>query len=114
MTRDVRVFVADVLESISRIEEYCRGFDSDRFLADGLVQDAVFRRLEVIGEAVKGIPDEVRAKYPQIPWKQIAGLRDVLIHGYFGVKVERIWTVIQDDLPGFKEVMTAIQNDLAQ
>jgi uncharacterized protein with HEPN domain len=114
MTRDVRVYVADILESIRLIEQYARGVSREDFMANTQVQDAVLRRLEIIGEAVKGIGDDVRSRYPTIPWKQIAGLRDVLIHTYFGVTLERIWKVIEDDLPELNKMLSVVYQDLTQ
>ncbi len=113
MTRDAEVYVADILECICKIEQYTEGINRDDFMEDTHNQDAVFRRLEVIGEAVKGIPQEVRDKYPDIQWKEIAGLRDILIHGYFGVKTDRIWKVIEKDLPELKQQMLRVYQDLA-
>ncbi len=78
------------------------------------IQDAVLRRLEVIGEAVKGIGEDVRSRYPAVPWKEIAGMRDVLIDAYFGVKLERVWRVIEEDLPELHEHLTLIEQDLTQ
>ena len=102
MTRDVRVYLEDILESIARIEEYTTGYDEPRFMRTAQIQDAVLRRLEVIGEAVKNVPQSLRDRYPQIPWKTIAGLRDVLIHQYFGVNLLRTWKVVKEDLPGLR------------
>jgi uncharacterized protein with HEPN domain len=114
MTRDVRVYVADILESIGKIEEYTKGASRDDFMANTQTQDAVLRRLEIIGEAAKGIGEDVRSKYPAVPWKEIAGLRDVLIHAYFGVNLERVWKVIEGDLPELKKKVTLIHRDLGQ
>jgi uncharacterized protein with HEPN domain len=100
--RDIRLFLEDILEGISRIDEYTAGKTQKEFLRDHLVQDAVIRRLEIIGEAAKNIPEDFWANYPNVPWRQIAGLRDVLIHGYFGVNVGRVWLVIENDLPDLK------------
>jgi len=80
--------------SIEKIEEYTTDVNEEEFYKNTFVQDAVLRRLEIIGEAVKNIPDDFRAKYPDIPWRQIAGMRDVLIHAYFGVNLRRVWKVI--------------------
>ena len=102
MKRDVRILLGDILESITRIEEYTHGMDREGFFKDTQVQDAVIRRLEIIGEATKNIPDSFRDKYPDVPWRQMAGMRDVLIHGYFGVKLERVWQVVKKELPGLK------------
>lgn len=114
MSRDVRLYVADILESIGKIEQYTNGISRDDFMANSQVQDAVLRRLEIIGEGVKGIGEEVRSKYPAIPWKEIAGLRDVLIHGYFGVKLERVWKVIEEDLPELKRNLALVYQELTQ
>lgn len=114
MTRNVQVYVADILESIQKIEQYTKGISRDDFMANTQAQDAVLRRLEIIGEAVKGIGDEVRSKYPAIPWKEIAGLRDVLIHGYFEVKLPRVWKVIEQDLPELKKKLTLVDQDLTR
>ncbi|MDP8216774.1 MAG: DUF86 domain-containing protein [Candidatus Kaelpia imicola] len=81
MKRDIRVYIEDILEAISKIEEYIKGLNSeDDFYNNTQVQDAVLRRLEIISEAVKSIPQEFRDQYLNIPWKQIAGMRDILIH----------------------------------
>jgi len=103
MKKDVGVFVEHVMESIEKIEEYMGGMNKEEFLGDSRTQDAVMRRLEIMGEAVKNIPQEFRDEYPKIPWKQIAGMRDVLIHEYFGVNLERVWKTIKTDLPELKQ-----------
>ena len=90
MKKDIRVFIQDILESIKLIEDYAKGVSEEDFLdKDNNLQmkDAIIRRLEIIGEAVKNIPDGFKRKYPNIPWKQISGMRDILIHEYFGVKL---------------------------
>jgi uncharacterized protein with HEPN domain len=114
MKRDVRVYIEDILESISRIEEYTRGITQEDFCGNTQIQDAVFRRLEVIGEAVKNIPLEFRNKYPKVPWKSVAGIRDVLIHAYFGVSVDRTWKVATEDILELKNKMLRIKDDLRQ
>ena len=80
--KDNTVYINDMLESITRIEKYIKNIDEDGFLKDDKIQDAVLRRLEIIGEATKKIPNELKRKYPLIPWKKVAGLRDILIHAY--------------------------------
>ncbi len=83
MSKDVRVYIEDILEAITKIEEYMKGLSStDDFYNNTQIQDAILRRLEIIGEAVKNISQEFRNQYPDIPWKQIAGMRDILIHEY--------------------------------
>lgn len=98
MKRDLRLSLQDVVDSIDKIEEYTKGVSEDSFYENSQVQDAVLRRLEIIGEAVKHIPKRVRDKYPEVPWKQIAGTRDVLSHEYFGVHLRNTWKIIHDDL----------------
>ena len=112
MKRDVKVFLEDILESIEKIEEYTANIDEEDFYENTIIQDAVLRRLEIIGEAVKNIPDDFREKYPDIPWRQIAGMRDVLIHAYFGVSLRRVWKVIEEDIQDLKFRILRILGEL--
>jgi len=107
--RDVEVYIEDIQESISKIEEYTKAVSRDDFFSNTQVQDAVLRRLEIMGEAVKNIPDEFKNRYPEIPWKKVAGLRDVLTHAYFGVNLERIWKIIEEDIPHLKSEMAKVR-----
>jgi uncharacterized protein with HEPN domain len=100
--KDDRVYLAHVRDAIERINAFTSG-GRDQFFADPMVQDAVIRNLEVIGEAVKCLSDELRSANPNVPWKQIAGMRDVLIHHYFGVKLETVWQVVVEHLPPLRE-----------
>jgi uncharacterized protein with HEPN domain len=100
--KDDQVYLAHVRDAIARIDTFTSG-GRERFLVDVMVQDAVIRNLEVIGEAVKGLSDELRTANADVPWKQIAGMRDVLIHHYFGVKLETVWQVVIDHLPPLRQ-----------
>lgn len=108
MTRSVVVLLQDILDSIGQIEEYTAGLTKERFAGKMIVQDAVVRRLEIIGEAVKGLPSELRDSHPEIPWKQIAGARDVLSHEYFRVDLDLTWQMVSADLPDLKTKLSAI------
>lgn len=103
MKRDYKVYLDDIAESIEKIEDYTQGKSWSDFANDTKLQDAVLRRLEIIGEAVKHIPDEIKGKYPEVEWKKIAGARDIFAHEYFGVKLERVWDTIVNDLPPLKQ-----------
>lgn len=98
MSKDPRVYLAQVLERADRIERYITD-GQDAFFSDEKTQDAVIRNFEVIGEAVKRVPADYREAHPEIPWKLMAGFRDVLIHGYEGVDLARVWKVAAVDLP---------------
>lgn len=112
MSKDIHILLGHILESISIIDEVLRDMEYDRFVESVPTQDAVIRRLEIIGEAVKGIPEEFRKKHPEIEWKRIAGMRDVLIHEYFSVDVELIWRAVQDDLPDLEKNIEAIKEEV--
>jgi len=99
MKKDVRVYLEDIAASIDLILEYTTGIGQAEFFRATKLQDAVSRRLEIIGEAAKTIPLGFKEKHPKIPWKEMAGIRDVLIHEYSGVSWQRVWNTIKNDLP---------------
>ena len=113
MTKDPRVYLAHILECADRIERYL-GQDREAFLRDTMVQDAVIRNFEVIGEAAKRIPEQFRVVHAEIPWRLMAGFRDVLIHDYEGIDLERVWRIAQKDLPAVKTAITQILPPLEQ
>jgi hypothetical protein len=103
-----RAFLADIVEAARRAMTYTEGMTYAEFLQDRKTQDAVIRNLEIIGEAVKPIPQVVRDKAPHTPWKNIAGMRDKLIHHYFGVNLDIVWAVLQADLAPLVEAVESI------
>lgn len=114
MKRNVNLFIQDIIENIKDIDSFSKGLSKEKFKKDKLRQNAIIRNLEVIGEAVKNIPDSFRKKYPKIPWKEIAGFRDVLSHSYFGVNIERVWNIIEIDLPVLKEEIKKVLSDIKE
>lgn len=113
MTKDARVYLAQILDRIERITRYTAS-GCDGFLADPMVQDAVIRNLEVIGEAAKRIPDDYRLEHAHVPWRSLAALRDVLIHQYEGVSLPEVWAVVEDHLPGLRGAIIALLPPLDQ
>lgn len=113
MKKDQRVYLVHIRECIGRIERYTVD-GKDRFVADSMVQDAVVRNLEIIGEATKRLDDAYRKAHPQIPWRAVSGLRDVLIHQYEGVDLDRVWNVVVNGLPSLKEAIEKLLPPLDQ
>ncbi|MBW2343918.1 MAG: DUF86 domain-containing protein [Deltaproteobacteria bacterium] len=113
MTRDPRVYLAQIMERIERIKRYTAS-GKEAFFSDSLIQDAVIRNFEVIGEAAKRIPEQYRCEHPEIPWRGLASFRDVLIHQYEGVSLPEVWVIIERDLPGLHQAITAILPPLDQ
>jgi uncharacterized protein with HEPN domain len=99
MAHPDHVYVRHILDAVLRIKEYLQGIEEDEFYRNYLVQDGVIRQLEIIGEASKQISQETRRKHSSIPWKDMAGMRDKLIHDYFGVDVEQVWVTASNDIP---------------
>ena len=113
MKKDPRVYLAHILECAEKIERYIRG-GREEFLREELIQDAVIRNLEIIGEAAKRVDEDYRVAHSQIPWRGMAALRDVLIHQYEGIELERVWAVVEGDLPLIKQAIAAVLPPLEQ
>lgn len=109
--RDIRLYLQDILEAMDNIESFIGGMAFDQFAADDKTSSAVLRKLEVIGEAAKAIPEDVRAKHAAVPWREMAGMRDRLIHSYFGVDMALVWTAVKERIPAVRpEVQKALQS----
>jgi uncharacterized protein with HEPN domain len=111
--KDERVYLLHALESIDAIQRYTVD-GRDAFFADPKTQDAVIRNVEVIGQAVKGISDQTRALEPDVSWRQIAGMRDKLIHEYFGVDLALVWDVVERELPVLRPQLADLADRLSR
>lgn len=103
-----RLRLAHILESALMISRWLMAVAKDRFFEDELLQEAVIRRLEVIGEAAKNVSPELKERHPEVPWKEMSGMRDVLIHEYFGVDLEQVWETATQDVPELARQIRAI------
>jgi len=112
MTRTVAVYVKDIIQNMVDAEAFIQGLSYETFSSDKKTFNAVVRSIEVIGEATKNIPDSVRSRYPDIPWKEMAGMRDKLIHFYFGVDPEAVWLTVKERIPGIRPIFELILMDL--
>lgn len=108
MKRDLTLFLEDILEAIDLISESTKHLTKEDFEEDKDKVDATIRRVEVIGEAVKNLPSSFRGKYPKVPWRDIAGMRDVLTHAYFGIEIDKVWNVIKKEIPKLKKQIREI------
>ncbi len=108
MKKDLLVFIKHILVSIKDIESFSKGLSKDKFVKDNLRQNAIIRKIEIIGEAVKNLSDSFKNKYSEVLWKEIAGTRDKIIHHYFGVDLDIIWKIIKTDLPKLEKKIIKI------
>lgn len=106
-------FLSDIIEAMRRINTYIAEMNYSEFLMDLKTRDAVIRNLEVIGEAAKSIKDDFRQRFPDVPWREMSGVRDKLIHHYFGVNFEIVWKIVRDELPGEAIKIHSILNEIS-
>ncbi|CAD5944098.1 protein of unknown function DUF86 [Planktothrix agardhii CCAP 1459/11A] len=99
MSRSIRLYLEDILTSGVKVRRYTEGMSFEDFQADERTYDAVVRNLQIIGEAVKNIPQEIRLKYSEVEWRKIAGLRDILAHAYFSIEDEIVWDIVETKIP---------------
>lgn len=112
MNRGVNLFIEDIVDSIELVEKYIGDTSKEKLENNQKLKDSIVRRLEIIGEAVKNIPDDFREKYPEVPWKKIAGFRDIIIHTYFDIDSDILWDIIKKDLPDLKQNIQKIKKEL--
>ena len=108
MKKNDSVYLRHILNSIERIEDYTEGMEKDDFVSSNLVQDGTIRQIEIIGEATKNLSKNIREKHSKISWSDIAGMRDRLIHHYFGVNINAVWDTVKIDLPILKDEILVI------
>lgn len=108
MKRDYKLFVKDILDAIDKIEQFIKDINYQEFIQDDKTSTAVVKKIEIIGEAIKNIPGDVKAKYSNIPWRDIVGMRNKISHGYFGIDYEIVWAVIKKKLPELKPMFHQI------
>ncbi|MDX2231100.1 MAG: DUF86 domain-containing protein [Leptolyngbyaceae cyanobacterium bins.349] len=111
--RQIEDYLQDILDAILASQQFTAGMSFEEFAADQKTIFAVTRAIEIVGEATKSISQPLRSTYPQIPWKSIAGMRDKVIHQYFGVNLQVLWDTVQQDLPALQPVIAHMLNDLS-
>ena len=106
--RDVKLYLVDIIEAMDKIARYTANLSLKEFSNNELVVDAVVRNFEIIGEAAKNIPEDIRKKYPQVPWKEMVGMRNIVIHEYFEVDFDTLWKTASESIPRIKPFIETI------
>ena len=106
--RDYKLYLRDILKALESIEKFVEGMDFEEFQKDDKTSSAVVRKFEIIGEAAKRVPEHIKQEYQQVPWKEMAGMRDRLIHFYFGVDYNLVWITIKERIPQIKPLIKKI------
>ena len=112
--RDYRLYLQDISKAMVAARSFVEGMDFETFAADDKTSSAVIRKLEIIGEAAKKVPVEIRQKCPQVPWREMAGMRDWLIHGYFGIDYSRVWLTVENRIPSVQPIIAQLLRDVAE
>ncbi|TFF88262.1 MAG: DUF86 domain-containing protein [Promethearchaeota archaeon] len=113
MSKEPIIYIKHILECIELIEKYIEGKNKVDFIETPLIQDAIIHRIEIIGEAIKNLSSEFLGNYPDIPWKEIKGMRDIIVHKYFGIDLELTWEVVEKDIPDLKSNILKIKKEMA-
>jgi uncharacterized protein with HEPN domain len=113
LRRDPSFYITHMLESIDLVEQFISGVDKVGYMGNVEKQEAIVRRISIMGEASKGVPDEVKGRYSDVPWRRIASMRDILIHGYFRVDLDLVWTVATEELGPLRRRLMVILDELS-
>lgn len=103
--REPELYLVDILDSIEKIESYIKDRPYEKFISDEMALDAVVRNIEIIGEATKNLSKELKQAHPEVPWQKIAGMRNKMIHEYFGIDAEILWLTVTEDIPMLKKLI---------
>jgi uncharacterized protein with HEPN domain len=112
--REIGDYIEDIIGAMDKAADFVGNMSYEEFARDDKTIFAVVRALEIVGEAVKNIPSDVRKNYPEVPWKDISGMRDKVIHEYFGVKLSIVWRAVKEELPPLKPLFEKILNELEE